>query len=508
MPRKDQLTDLKHLISLSPGEMRKQFSTYVYKDTDTVLRLLFRLIRTEKLTRQKKKNTLALTKFILEHYEADSVPSWLFGELKVLLKNRVISDIDKAVILSAFEPEELMGRLEGFEEFIGGFIEERTDFRDFIVEQISSNPSRLYDIYRVILEKSSPDGLLTMIEDLAGSEEREALQFMELITYHENHDVARAALGTIELASTQDAINTLYSISLLNDNLKAEAEEAYISLMYELPMPAVHNSRSIEAPDERGKKYVDLWVSLVDGNGALSVFIGKMFARNNYFFASVLLKLSMGIKDTILMSNLTRDAYNDIKKEHFSELNYYPVKEEYIIRLLQHFLKKGKKKGTHLPVEMVILKNILNWTNMEPVDYLYEVPKYQPFKYFPRDLFQFPFETWWMHDFEVYRILKPYKNLEPHQIPPKVFYKITKLFINYARREIVPMCELCVDIIKNSNYKKRTRLMRLFLIIRDELLNPPKYNYDSTFLNYAVFTTIHNTLHNISMGIESPEMIE
>ncbi len=508
MPRKNQLADLRRLIALPPRDMRRQVSRYIYEDPNTVLRLLFRLIRTEKFTPQKKDNILTLTKFILDRHSPRPIPEWLINELNQVLTTENISDLDKAIILSAFEPEDLLESLDGFEDFVEEFTDFRDSFEDFIVDQIRSNPSKLYDIHKVIIEKSKPEGLLGMIEDLAGSEEPEVLHFLEHLTYHHDTDVSRSALRAIEMAGTQDAINILYSISRLNPPLKDEAEQAYIALMQELPLPPEEMSFAPDLPRAGKSKYVDLWVSLIDGNGSMSAFIGKKFGRNNYFFASILMKLRVGIKDTIIITNLTKEGYDDIKREYFSELSYYPIDEDYLLKLVKHFMKKGFSKGFTIPLDTVILKNILGWKNLEPVEYMLDISDCEPISYHPRDMFQFPFETWWMHEDSIYRLLKPYKGKQAGDIPDSLFFKIAEIFLDYARREAVPMCELCSDIIRNSRYNRRTRLRRLFLTIRNEILNPPESIFQSTFLNFGVVATIDHILHNLSLGVETPEQIE
>lgn len=508
MARKNQLADLRRLIALPPRDMRRQVSRYIYEDPNTVLRLLFRLIRTEKFTSQKKDNILTLTKFILDRHSPRPLPEWLINELKKVLGTENISDLDKAIILSAFEPEDLLESLEGFEDFVEEFTDFRDSFEDFIVDQIRSNPSKLYDIHKVIIEKSKPEGLLGMIEDLAGSEEPEVLCFLEHLTYHHDSEVSLSALRAIEMASTQDAINILYSVSCLNPLMKDEAERTYISLMQELPLTPEVMSFITDPPGGRKNKYVDLWVSLIDGNGSMSAFIGKKFGRNYYFFASILMKLKVGIKDTIIITNLTKEGYDDIKREYFSELSYYPVKEDYLLKLIKHFMKKGFSNGFAIPLDTVILKNILGWQNLEPVEYMLETSNYKPLSYHPRDMFQFPFETWWMHEDSIYRLLKPYKGKQACDIPDSLFHKIAEIFLDYARREAVPVCELCSDIIRNSSYNRRTRLRRLFLTIRNEILNPPETIFQSTFLNFGVVATIDHILHNLALGVDTSEMIE
>ncbi len=506
MTKKNQLADLRRLISLSPSNLRRQFSRYIYEEPETVLKLLFKLIKTERLNDRKKENLFTLTRLMIEQYITPPLPKWLMDELSSLIKSEKLSEIDKAILLSVFEPEELLENLDGFEDFVDDLIHTKERFGDFIVNQLRSNPSRLYELYNVISEKSRPEGLMAMIEDLTGYEEIEILRLLELFTYSADSTIALSALRAIEMASTQEAIETLYSISCLNQELSTEAEDAYIALMHEIPLPKQPFVRSEETEKNR---YIDLWVSLIDGNGAMSAFIGKKFGRNNYFFASVLMKMSVGIKDTIVIPALTKEGYEEIKENYFTgDLSFYPVSEAYLLKLIKHFLKIGTQWGSHIPIELIVLKNILGWNVLEPMEYTYEVDEFEPVRYYPKDLFKFPFDTWWMHDERLYRLLKPYKGLQVFEIPDRLFINIADMFLDYAREEIVPYCELCSDIIKNSNYNRRTRLRRIFLTIRDEILNPPERLFDSTFMNFGVVATINNTLHNLSLGIESPEHIE
>jgi hypothetical protein len=509
MSEKNQLADIRKLISLPPGEMKRKISRFADQDPYTMLRILFKLIRTEKLSRQKKNNALALTKFLLQKHHRSPLAGWLKNELNTIIDSKNISHEEKAIILSAFEPEDLIDTLDNFKDFVEGFTDIIESFEKFLVNQLRSNPSRLYDIYKVLIEKSKPEGLLAMVEDLAGSEEPEVLQFLELLTYRHDSIISWNALKAIEMASTQDAISTLHSISCLNPVLKKEAEGVSVSLMHELPLPAMNIKSSMkDQKTEKQIKSLDLWVSLIDGNGALSIFIGKKFERNNYFIASILMKSPLGIKDTNLMSNLTRKGYEGIKREYFSELSYYPVQEEYLLNLIMHYLRKGLISGSSIPMEVIILKNVMGWKELEPMEYFYSLPEYDPLKYYPRDLFQFPFETWWIHDFRIYSLLKPHRGKQIFDIPDDIFFKITDLFLEYARRELVPACEICADIIRNSRYHKRTRLTKLFLKIRDEILHPPKNIFQSAFINFAVVATIDNTLHNLSLGIETPECVD
>ena len=499
MPKKNQLADLRRLISLNPKDMRREAPRYIYEKPDIVLKLLFGLIYSERLNHNKKENILTLMKYILEKHFQPPLPEWLLQELNKMLKTDRLSGIDKAVILSAFEPEELIDRLDGFDEFIEEFTDYRESFEDFILEQLIGNRSRLYEIHKVIIEKSHPDALLGMIEDLVGAEDEELLSFFEILTYHESPDVRNAALKAIEIASTQQAVETLYSISRLNKKIGKVAEESYISLMHELPEPI--NDEIPGLYDDTA----DTKVTLVDGNGAMSVYIGKRFARNSYMFASVLLKLSDGIKDIVLLTNLTKEAFDDIKREYISALKYFSVPQPFLIKLINHFLKQSDKRGKEVPREFIILKNMLKWKGVEPTEYYYAQRTFEPLEYSPRDLKRFPLESWWLYSEDVFELLKPYKDLEPYEIPEDVYLEISELYLDFAKNELVPISELCIDIIENSNYKNYTRLKRLLQTIREEIINEEYIPSESEFINFQTFRTVYFTLKNLSMGFDSPE---
>ncbi len=506
MKKRNQLADLRRLISLPPSQVRRFIPEYLYESPSTLTKLLFKLIYTERLTRQKRENLVNLTKFVLDQYSPNPIPEWLLRELEGLLHTDRLTKVDKAIIFSAFDPEELLQKVKGFEEFVNEFIEVKGSFRDYLIEQLGENPSLLNEVYQIIKEKSHPEGVFSMIEDLAGSEETSILKFLELFTYYPDRTIAGHALRAIEAAANQEAIKRLYSISRLNRRFQQEAEEAYIHLMHQLPMPT---REELSLQGKSDGNFLDLWVSLVDGNGAMSTFVGKRFGRNRYFASSVLMKTTDGVKEVLLMSNLPREGYRELKEAYFSDINFYPVSEEYMKRLLKHFLKISERMGNPVPVEVVILKNILNWDDLEPQEYTFGLPETPDIKYYPRDIFQFPIDTWWMHDEVIYDILRPYKGKKAYEIPDSVFFRVVEIFLDYARDHLVPLCELCADIIRNSNYSRRTRLFSLFLTIKKEILTLPVTEYyRSHFLSYGVVATIENTLHNLSLGIGTPEEIE
>ncbi len=497
MPKKNQLADLRRLISLNPKDMRRQAPYYIYEKPDVVLKLLFGLIHSERLNHIKKENILTLMKFIMEKHFQPPLPQWLINELNRMIKTDKLSGIDKAVILSAFEPEELIDRLEGFDEFIEEFTDYRESFEDFILEQILSNRSRLYDIYKVIVEKSSPDALIGMIDDLIGAEDEELLAFFEILTYHPDDEVGHAAVKAIELASTQESIEKLYSISRLNLRLGDIAEEGYISLIHDLPEPLNFDLPALFDEKTESK------VTLIDGNGAMSVYVGRRFARNSYTFASMLLKHSEGIKDIVLLTNLTKDAFEEIKREYLSSIKYYSVPQPFLIRLLNHFLKQSYKKGKEVGIDFIILKNMFKWKGIEPQEYYFSPREYEPIEYPPRELKKFPFESWWLYSDDIFLLLKPYRGKEIYELPEDIYLEVSEIYLEYAKNEIVPYAELCIDIIENSGYKNHTRLIRTLYTIRDEILNTEYVPSDSEFINYQTFRTIYYTLENLSMGFES-----
>ncbi len=499
MPKKNQLADLRRLISLNPKDMRRQAPYYIYEKPDVVLKLLFGLIHSERLNHIKKENILTLMKFIMEKHFKPPLPQWLIDELNRMIKTDKLSGIDKAVILSAFEPEELIDRLDGFDEFIEEFTDYRETFEDFILEQLLSNRSRLYDIYKVIVEKSHPDALIAMIDDLLGSDDEEMLSFFETLTYHEDPEVAYSALKAIELATTQEAIEKLYSISRLNPELSDLAEESYISMIHALPEPV--NFEPSEPVDSK----TEMKVTLIDGNGAMSVYIGKKFARNSYTFSSLLLKQSEGIKDIIVLTNLTRDAFEEIKGEYLSHLRYYNIPQQLLIKILNHFIRQTLKSNRQINSDFIILKNMLNWKGLEPQQYYFCSREYKPIDYKLRDLQRFPFESWWLYSDDVFQLLKPFRDKEIYEIPDDVYLEISEIYLDYAKNEIVPYTELCIDIIENSGYKNYTRFIRTLYTIRDEILNTEYVPADSRFINHQIIRTIYLTLENLSMGFDSAE---
>lgn len=356
MPRRKQLTGLKKLISMPPKDMKREVPKFIYEDTATVLKLLFQLMHTEKFYPRKKDNILSLMKYFLSRFSLKPLPLWIIFELNKILASDDLSDLDKALIFSAFEPEDLLNKLEGFKNFVENFSEIKESFKSFIVEQIHLNPSFLYDIHKAIIEQGRSEEVLAMIDDLEGSEEPEPLLFLEHLTYHHDSNVSLSALKAIKKASNQNAINTLYSIACLNPLLKDEAERSYISLMHKIPLNAEDLCLRPAMPFVNKKKYVELRVSLIDSNGAMSAFIGKQHRRNNYFFATVLMKFGVGIKDVIIVPSLTKEEYQSIKREYFSELSCYSIEEVYLKKLIGHFLKLGLSEGFSVPIELVILK--------------------------------------------------------------------------------------------------------------------------------------------------------
>jgi hypothetical protein len=252
-------------------------------------------------------------------------------------------------------------------------------------------------------------------------------------------------------------------------------------------------------------------VSLIDGKGSLSAFVGKKTARGRYFLASILMNTETGVKDVQILPGLTYDDYADTKRFVFKdeEITLYPVPVDYLKTLLRHFLYLNIKNEVQPPVEVVVLKNVLDWDDLDPQPYSPAIPEFEPAKYYPRDLNQFPFNTWWLHDKVIYDMLRPFKNMEIIDIPTEIYDEVYTLMLEHASKRLIDRCALCADIIRNSNYRNRTRQIRLFLTLRQELLRAtedPEYWPD--FLGMNTVRTISNVLHNLSMGINSPEEAE
>jgi len=506
MPGKDQYEDLKKLISLSPGRVPHEFETYVYESPLSVLSHLFRIAKGEKLNDRKRKNLAILMKIAFEELDAGEIPEWLLKEIEDFLDAPAFNDEEKTIVISAFEPDDLVGKVYGYEEFMERISLDPSDIEKFLVNNISENPSRLADIHETMLTESSPEGLILMIDDLTGSGEQEVLDLLELLVYHQDPGVSRSALNAIGQAENQEAIRTLYSISRLHPGLRKEAERMYINLMHEVPLPEERpDAKKEQSPGARD--YLDMKISLVDGNGALSVFFGKRMARNSYFYAAMLFKFDAGIKDVMLISNIDKSGYNDIRREYISELPFYSIGEDYLKRLICHFLWLGEKKGMAFPRDFITLKNIMNWRDLEPMKYEFEFPDLEPLRYSLDDLFHFPIETWWMDDQKVYSILSPYQGSELKELPEEVVTEVLLEYIGYLQDKILPYCELSADIVRNSLDKRKNRRLRLLLSIRKELLGPPERLYSSNFLNFGMYTTIDHVLHNLSTGAEGPEAV-
>jgi len=508
MPEKDQYDDLKKLISLSAGRLSHEFESHVYEPPLSVLGHLFRIARDEKLNDRKRRNLTVLMKIALEELETEEIPEWLLGEIEKFLDAPSFTDEEKTIVISAFEADELIGKVRGYEEFIERVFVNPPDIEEFLINNIRDNPSRLADIYETMLAESSPEGLIVMIDDLTGSGAQEVLDLLELLVYHSDPAVSRSALHAIEQAENQEAIRTLYSISRLHPGLRREAERMYINLMHEVPLPDEGPFDKEDQPSsETGSGFLDMKISLVDGNGALSAFFGKRMARNSYFYASILFKFDTGIKDVMLISNLDRAGYNDIRREYLAELPFYSATEDYLKRLLRHFLWLGEKKGEPFPRDFITLKNIMNWRDLEPMEYEFEFPELEPLRYRVDDLFHFPMETWWMDDRKIYNILSPYRGSELKDLPEEVVAEVLMEYLGYLQEKILPYCELSADIVLNSLDKKKSRRLRLLLSIRDELLGPPERLYNSSFLNFGMYTTIDHVLHNLSIGAAGPEPV-
>lgn len=221
-----------------------------------------------------------------------------------------------------------------------------------------------------------------------------------------------------------------------------------------------------------------------------------------------LLKSRVGIKDALLVTGASKNEFDEIKEEYTSQLEYYNVSEDYIKKILNHFIDKTIRAGYAIPVEMAALKNLLQWDDLRPEEYNISLPKIKKVKYYPRDIRQFPFDTWWLEDSSVFNILRPYKSRHTFEIPEELLKEVSKIYHEYAKKEIAPACSLCADIIMNSTYRQRTKLISLFTTIKDELLNVPFRLGHSPFLDSMITATIENTLYNLNHGYSSTEFIE
>ncbi len=509
MKRKNQLADLRRLISLPHRQMKKLAPQYLYEPPGDVLKYLFKLMRSEKLTATKKKNLLTLARFVLDELAPESIPQWLAVELDRFLKNESFSLVEKAMLLSGFTHEELLSTVPGYEDFMDAIVEAHSEesFEDFIIENVSEDPGVLAEIYFSFTEKTNPEALKFMLMEIEEKSYPQILKLLELLTYHPNSELSRMALMELAEARTQDALRRLYSISKLNFALKDEAERLSVELMYDLPMPETEQLRT----KEDHSTYLDLWVSLIDGKGSLSALIGKKTARGRYFLASLLLNSDVGVKDVQILPGLSQDDYLETKRFVFEddEVTLFPVSAEYMKRLLKHFLSLNIKSNNQPLPEVIVLKNVLDWDEIEPEIYEPGVPDFEPLRYYPRDLRQFPFNTWWFHDKAVYDMLRPFRNMDIIELPTEIYDEVYQLMLNYAVEKLADRCALCADIIRNSNYRNRTRQIRLFLTLRQEiLLASEDEEFMPDFLGMSTVRTISNVLHNLSMGINSPEEAE
>lgn len=509
MKKKNQMADLRRLISLPHRQMKKLAHQYIYEPPGDVLKYLFRLMYSEKLTSTKKKNLLTLARYVLDELAPETIPSWLAVELDRFLRNEHFSLVEKAMLLSGFAHEELLSAVPGYEDFMNALVEEHSEesFEDFLIENISRDPGVLAEIYFSFTEKTNPEALKFMLSEIEEKSYPQVLKVLEVLTYHPDSEIAIAALFELAEAKTQDALKRLYSISKLNLQLRDEAERLSVDLMYELPMPETGELRT----KSDNSKYQDLWVSLIDGKGSLSAMIGKKTARGRYFLANLLLNSEAGVKDVQILPGLSHDDYMETKGFVFEDedVSFFPVSVDYMKKLIKHFLYINIKKNMPVHPEVIVLKNVLDWDDIEPEIYNPEIPEFEPVSYSTKDLRQFPFNTWWLHEKVLYDMLRPFRNMEIIDIPPEVYDEVYKLMLDYAVENLADRCALCADIIRNSNYRNRTRQIRLFLTLRQEiLLASDNRDYIPEFLGMSTVRSISNVLHNLAMGINSPEEAE
>jgi len=509
MKKRNQMADLRRLISLPHRQMKKLARQYLYEPPVDVLKYLFKLMHSEKLNATKKKNLLTLTRFVLDEINPKQIPSWLAVEIDRFLRNNSFSLVEKAMLLSSFSHEELLKTVPGYEDFMDAIVEAHSDesFEDFIIQQMSEDPAILAEMVSSFSETDNSDALKFMLGEIKQKTYPQVLKFLEVLTYHDDKELARMALLELAEAKNQEALKRLYSISKLNLYLKDEAEALSVELMYDLPLPEDKDLRY----STDTSTYQDLWLSLVDGKGSISAFVGKKTARGKYFLASILMNTETGLKDVQLLPGLSYDDYIDTKRFVFEdeEVTLYPVPASYLKTLLKHFLHLNIKNDMQPPMEIVVLKNVLDWDDLEPQLYIPEIPEFKPVKYYPKDLNQFPINTWWLHEKVVYDMLRPFKNMEIIDIPTEIYDEVYSLMLEHASKRLIDRCALCADIIRNSNYNNRTRQIRLFLTLRQELLKATKEpGYWPDFLGMSTVRTISNVLHNLSMGINSPEEAE
>lgn len=498
MGRRNQHKDLLKILSLTGKKFFNALEEYLYEPPEVIIDRLREILESEKMNKTRLNNLVTLFCICLEEIGSENMTPAFYRIVSDVLNHPSLTDKLRLKILSVLDPEEAIMYIPEIEPLIQSVAENPPDLEGFLLEQLGSNPSMLHEIHEIFVKDRPYDMILPLIELLRGSKKKEVFDFLELLTYHENKMVALAALQAIEMAGTQEAVKTLYSISRLNHALSKEAEKYYVDLLHLLPMPEQKQKPSSQ------NIYTDLRMSLVDGSGTFPLLLGKKTGRGTYLISSLLFNYKTGIKDTVLFTNADRKVYNQIKNELLKEIPLYPVKEEFVKRVVEHALWLNEKTNTQIPTEFVILKNILKWSDLEPREYASELPVIERVEYKIDDLLAFPFNTWWLNEEWVYKRLSPYKNRTSEDLPDKVVEDIYKKYTVYLAEKVSQWVWLSAEILANSTDKRLNRKIRVLMSIRDEISDLPIQMANSIFLQYGLFMTIDNTLHNLSLGYDRP----
>ncbi len=498
MSKSNKHKDLLKILSLTGKRFFNALEGYLHEPPEIIINRLIGFLDREKMNKTMLSNLVTLFCICLEEIGIENMTPAIYRRVSEVLNHESLTDNLRLRILSALDPEEAIKYIPEIEPLIMAVAENPPDLEGFLVENLGRNPAALHDIYEAFVKDRPAHFILPLLELLRGSKKKEVLDFLELLTYHEDKMVALGALQTIEIAGTQEAVKTLYSISRLNRKLGKEAEKYYVDLLHILPIPGQKQRPSAQ------NSYTDLRMSLVDGNGAFSVLLGKKTGRGTYLISSILFKFDTGIKDAMLFTNTDRGEYNQIRDEFLGEIPLYPVKEEFVKRVVEHALWLNEKTNTQIPIEFIILKNILNWTDLEPREYTWEFPVTRREKYRIDDLLTFPFNTWWLNEDWIYQSLLPYKNSTFEELPDEVVEEIYRGYMLHLVENVSHWAGLSAEILSNSTDKRLSRKIRVLMSIRDEISGPPSQLANSTFLNYGLFMTIDNILHNLSMGYDRP----
>jgi hypothetical protein len=143
--------------------------------------------------------------------------------------------------------------------------------------------------------------------------------------------------------------------------------------------------------------------------------------------------------------------------------------------------------------------------DIEPEKFALSGPGEPDVPYSLEDLEKFPLDTWWLHDNRVYNMLSPYRQLDLAEIPENVLIEIAGQYSDYAKSELIPLCDLSAAIVCCSGPFKGKRLTGVFRTIKKEILNPPTDPLSSLFLSYQTINTIYHTLQNLNSGMSSVE---